>query len=348
MAKRRWIVLGIGAAIVAGTAAAVSWFRSELAPTPAGSPFYVRFEKPTPLRDALVEIEKKGAIKSATVFRWYSVMRKHTQSVRAGTYQFTPGSGADAVLAQFDKPIRWMVRVPEQNWALRTANLLEKKEILRADDYMALVRQPDAFRAKVSFPIEGETLEGYLFPDTYAMAPLMPAEELIGRQLAAFQKKVWEGLAKPANLHRILTIASIIELEVARDEERPIVAGVIENRLAKGMKLDMDATVCYARQKWGALTRHDLVSIVSPYNTYLNKGLPPGPICSPSIKSIKAAMAPSKHEFLYYVAMPDGHQLFSKTLPEQEHNIRLRKLALAQAKSKSAAAAPAAAAKPTP
>lgn len=268
--------------------------------------------------------------------RWYSVLRKHSQTVRLGTYQFAPGMSTDAVLASFDKPVRWMIRIPEQNWALRTANLLEKKSVLPASDYLDLVGKPDAYRNKFPFPIEGQTLEGYLFPDTYAMAPLMPASDLVDRQLAAFQKKVWEGLNKPRNLYRTLIIASIIELEVARDEERPIVAGVIENRLAKGMKLDMDATVCYARQRWGALTKKDLVSIISPYNTYLNKGLPPGPICSPSIKSIKAAMEPAKHPFLYYVAMPDGHQLFSKTIQEQEHNIKLRKLAIAQLRHKTA------------
>ena len=339
MAKKRWVGLGILGVLLAGGGGGLSWFRGNLAPAPPGSPFYIRFEKPTQFREALGQLEKKGAIRSATVTRWYSLLHKHSQSVRVGTYQFTPGDSADRIIGSFDKPIRVMVRVPEQNWALRTANLLQKKEIMQADDYMALVKQPEAYRSKVPFPIEGQTLEVYLFPDTYAMAPLMPAPDLIDRQLAAFDKKVWEGLGKPANLYRTLIIASIIELEVARDEERPIVAGVIENRLAKGMKLDMDATVCYARQKWGSLTRKDLVNIKSPYNTYLNVGLPPGPICSPSLKSIRAAMNPAKHPFLYYVAMPDGHQLFSATLAEQEHNIKLRKLALAQLKAKAASAA---------
>lgn len=336
MAKKRFVAMGVVGALLLGAVGSASWFRSALQPTATGPAFYVRVSKPTQLREELVQLQERGVLRNATALRWYSVLKKHSQTVRAGTYQFAPGMTADQVLAQYTKPIRLLVRIPEQNWALRTANLLEKKDIMPADDYMALVRQPGTYKSKFSFPIEGETLEGYLFPDTYAMAPLMPAGDLVDRQLTAFQKKVWEGLGKPANLHRILTIASIIELEVARDEERPIVAGVIENRLAKNMKLDMDATVCYARQKWGALTKKDLITIKSPYNTYLNKGLPPGPICSPSIKSIRAAMAPAKHEFIYYVAMPDGHQLFSKTLPEHEHNIRLRKLAIAQLKSKPA------------
>jgi UPF0755 protein len=323
-----WALIGL---LLGGGGGSVVWLRGETQPTAPGAAFYIRFEHRTPLRDVLVAIQNRGAIRNAAAMRLLALVERRMQGVGAGTYEVAPGMTAAQILDKLGNPIRWNVRIPDQNLALRTAQLLESKHVLEASDYVDAVNHPEAAKGLVEFPIEGATLEGYLFPDTYDLAPLTPASDVVAKQLRAFQKKVWEGLGKPANLFRTLTIASLIELEVARDDERPMVAGVIENRLAKGMPLELDATVCYARQLWGPLTIHDLHAIKSPYNTYLNKGLPPGPICSPSLKSIEAAMHPAKHDFLFYVAMPDGHSVFAKTREEHEHNVRLRKLLLAQA-----------------
>jgi len=308
-----------------------TWLRAETQPTAAAPAFYIRFERRMPLLDVLGKLQTQNVIRDARAMRLLALLQRRVQGVALGTYLVAPGMDASQVLNSLRNPIVWRIRIPEQNWALRTAHLLEERDVLTADDYVAAVDHPELVKNQVTFPIEGATLEGYLFPDTYDLAPITPAADVVNRQLKAFQKKVWDGLGRPANLYRTLIIASLIELEVARDDERPVVAGVIENRLAKGMPLELDATVCYARQKWGALTRREIRTTRSPYNTYLNKGLPPGPICSPSVKSILAAMHPAKHDFLYYVAMPDGHSVFAKTEAEHEHNVRVRKLLLAQA-----------------
>lgn len=228
----------------------------------------------------------------------------------------------------FDKPISQKVRIPEENWAARTANLLAEKEVCDADAYLDAVSHPERFKKSVAYPLPKGSLEGYLYPDTYDLPPLAGAETVVKRQLGAFGKRVWPIEKGSKDVRRDLTLASIVELETKRDDERRLVAGVLENRLKAGMPLQVDATVLYARQKWGELSRSELTSVESPYNTYLHKGLPPGPICSPSVKSVEAARNPARHKYLYYVAMPDGTQRFAATLAEHERNIAARKAAL--------------------
>jgi UPF0755 protein len=184
----------------------------------------------------------------------------------------------------------------------------------------------------VSFPLPKESLEGYLYPDTYDFPPLLGAKAVIIRQLKNFEKKVWEGLNKPKNLHEAIIHGSLVELEAGRDDERPIIAGVIENRLEKGMRLQIDASLLYGIQKWRRLTFADYRNIPGPYNLYRVDGLPPGPICSPTVISIKAALNPAKHDHLYYVALPTGNSLFAPTYEEHKRNIEKRKKAIRELK----------------
>jgi UPF0755 protein len=119
-----------------------------------------------------------------------------------------------------------------------------------------------------------------------------------------------------------------VEMEVARDDERPLVAAVIWNRLAKKMPLQIDAAINYGIQKWRPLTYDDYKNVDSPYNLYRNKGLPPGPICSPTVKSVQAALNPAENGYLYYVAMPSGQHLFATSLDEHNRNVAKRRAAL--------------------
>jgi UPF0755 protein len=167
------------------------------------------------------------------------------------------------------------------------------------------------------------SLEGFLFPATYEITPGTAARDLVDEQIEAYQANtagIDRGYARARNLTRydVLTIASMVEREVAVARERPIVAGVIYNRLKAGMRLDIDATVQYAAGEWKPeLTAADL-AIASPYNTRLYAGLPPGPIASPGADSIRASARPARHNYLYYVARNDGtgRHYFAST-PEQ-------------------------------
>ncbi len=306
-----------------------AWLWAELRPLAKGSPILIRYERPTEIGTVLEDLERRRVIRSAAAFRAYLWIRRVSRDVRTGTYRFAPGMKVGEVLRSLGSPLRQMVRLPETNWAARSAKILENRRVCPAGEYMALVRSAEPFRSLVEFPLPANgSLEGYLFPDTYDLPPLLGAEGVILRQLRAFEKKVWLSLGKPDDLHRAVIVGSLVELEVARDDERPIVAGVIENRLARNMPLQIDASVLYGMGVWKELTREEIRTSDSPFNTYRYRGLPPGPICSPSVASVRAALNPASHRYLYYVAMPEGYHLFSETYDQHLKNIVRRKAAL--------------------
>jgi UPF0755 protein len=185
------------------------------------------------------------------------------------------------------------------------AELLEKKNICTAAEFL----------------VASQGKEGYLFPDTYRFFPNTPATEVVKALVDNFSKKV-----EPTPTSEQLILASIVEREARNNSERAAIAGVYSNRLRIGMKLDADPTTQYAKDTlaylpgqsfsfWGSITQADYRNVISNYNTYLKAGLPPGPIANPGVESIKAAMSPAEHDYLYF--LHKGNELlFSKTLAE--------------------------------
>lgn len=330
---RNLILVTLG--LAGGTAyGAYYYVTSGIKPLPEGKKFYVRYDETRKLSFVLDDLQSQQVIRSAKALSWYAYYKKKKDlRVAEGTYEIWPGMTADQVFSQLQKPIVQMFRIPETNLSYRTANLLEKNEIAKADDYKALRDKPEDFKDVIKFPLPKESLEGYLYPDTYDLPPLLGARGVIQRQLNAFQKKVAPLLTDPAKANKILTIASMVELEAGVDHERAKIAGVIRNRLDKGMRLQIDATVLYALQEWRRLYNKDYHNTNSPYNTYKIKGLPPGPICSPSVKSVQAALKPEKHEWLYYVAMPNRTHLFAKTYEDHLKNIQVARKARSESQA---------------
>jgi len=206
------------------------------------------------------------------------------------------------------------------------ANLYDIADLLKEQS----LADPEAFLAAASsraaldrLEIPGESAEGYLSPDTYILVkPITPGEilEIMVRKFRRDFTPEMERKAKAAGLtvHQAVTIASIIEKETGFDGEKPLVSAVIRRRLALGMPLQMDPTVIYGAKRFdGKLTRKDLLA-PGPYNTYLNRGLPPGPIANPGTSSLEAALAPAEADYLYFVSRNDGSHTFSRTL--EEHN----------------------------
>lgn len=176
---------------------------------------------------------------------------------------------------------------------------------------------------------EARDLEGYLFPDTYAMARQATASQLVTRMVASFEKILTPQLradagARGLSVRELVTLASLVEKETAKADERPLVAAVYANRLRIGMALQCDPTVIYALQRAGRytgnLTRADLQSD-SPYNTYRYPGLPPGPIAAPGQASLEAAAHPASVPYIYFVSRGDGSHAFATTLDEHNHNV---------------------------
>ncbi len=332
MKRKSRLLLLLVLSVVAG--GAYAWLRQNLQPMPSGPEALVRWDQPLRLQSALEQLSAKGVVRDVTAAGFYASFRRTPAQIGTGTYKFRPGMTLDEVFAAMQKPLRQMVRIPETNWASRTSRLLEQKGVLKASEYMDLVKKPEEFKNDVSFPLPKDSLEGYLYPDTYDLPPLLGARQVILRQLRNFEKRVWVGMKEPKNLHRTIIIASMVEMEVARDEERDDVAGVIENRLKKGMRLQIDAAINYGMQKWRPLTYDDYRNVDSPYNLYRVDGLPPGPICSPTIKSIEAAIHPADHDHFFYVALPSGESLFSETYAEHLRNVKKRRDAVREAAKK--------------
>jgi UPF0755 protein len=271
----------------------------------------------------LVDLEHQGVVRHAWAADLWATYRRSAPRIAEGTYRVRPGASVDDVLRSFTSPIRQFVRIPEGRWIAQVAQVLESKQVCSAQEYVRAASNPAAFQRYVSFPLpKSGTLEGYLFPDTYDLPPLLGAEETIIRQLRTFEERVAPHVTPKTDLRKAVIVASMIELETALDRERPVVSGVIANRLARGQRLEIDATVLYALGEWRELRPGEVRRVKSPYNTYLHAGLPPGPIGAPGLASILAALHPARHRYFYYVAMPDRSHLFAETYSDHLVNIR--------------------------
>ncbi|MBS1714093.1 MAG: endolytic transglycosylase MltG [Armatimonadetes bacterium] len=306
---------GCASLALAALIGAGAWFAIGLTPTPVGKERYVKFASSTRLHDALVRLEGEGIVKNAMATEAVARVTGRPAEVKSGTYRLKPGLTTDGLFQALSKPVVLRVRTPEGWWIARTAKRLEDSGVCSAEEYR-LAAADTSLAQEAGLTVDG-SLEGFLFPDTYDFSPATPAVEVVKTQLRTFKRKVGEG-----DLRRTVTIASLVELEAALDAERSKIAGVIENRLKKNMTLDLDASVLYALQEWRQLPPGFVRTVRSPYNTYLHKGLPPGPIGSPSVKSILAAKRPDTHGYLYYVARPDRSHLFAKTYEEHRENIK--------------------------
>jgi UPF0755 protein len=323
------VVLGL---LVALTAAGWAALNHMVRPQELGPSRFIRYDSAPSLETALTDLETQGVLRNARLSLLRLNLTRRARSLRAGTFEVNPGMTLEQVVDALRTPVRRMVRVPEGWWIGRVAQRLEREGVANAEDYIRLASEPSRFKDDVSIPLPEKSLEGYLYPDTYDFPPLLGAENAIRMQLRAFEEKVATQIEDQKKLQRALVVASMVELEAALDRERPVIAGVIENRLRKGMRLEIDATVLYALGEWKNLGPGVVRTVKSPFNTYLNSGLPPGPIGSPSAKSIQAALAPAKHDWLFYVARPDRSHIFAKTYPDHLKNIRVARAAWKKAR----------------
>jgi len=288
-------------------------------------------------------LEQEGLITDADLFRLYIRHEGIDARLEAGEFELSPGMTipeiAQALLQARAREV--VVTIPEGLRAEEVAELLEQAEVTDGDAFLALVRSGDLSSVGLSGydfltdRPEGASLEGYLFPDTYRFPVNAQPAEILRIFLDNFDRRVTpelrqEAAARGLSLYTVLTLASIVERETALPEERPIVASVYFNRLAKGMHLNADPTVQYAMgyqpdtgQWWKSpVTLEEYRSVISPYNTYLNPGLPPGPICSPGLSAIEAVIRPADTDYLYFVATGDGGHVFARTLEEHQANIK--------------------------
>ena len=226
--------------------------------------------------------------------------------------------------------VNYEVLVPPGANLYDVAGQIEAKKLAPAEAFLAVATSPAVLRR---LEIPGKSAEGYLFPDSYIFVKPVTPEEILESMVRQFRRKIPPDAEKRAreaglSLHQVVTIASIIEKETGVEEEKPIVSAVIRRRLALGMPLQMDPTVIYGVKRFdGTVTGKDLRT-AGPYNTYLNRGLPPGPISNPGLAALAAALNPSSEDYLYFVSRNDGSHAFSRTLPEHNRAVEQYRRAL--------------------
>jgi UPF0755 protein len=271
-----------------------------------------------------LELETAGIIRSHFAFDLLRYWKRGT--LRAGEYRFDhPASAAEvyARIARGDVFTR-TVTIPEGSNLFDIAARLEQAGFGPRGDFLAAAARQTNLVADLD--PQANSLEGYLFPDTYHLSRKATPQQVCALMVRQFRTEAAQ-LGLNENVHAVVTLASLVERETAIDTERPLVASVLENRLAAGMPLMTDPAVIYGLQlenRWrGTIYQSDLTRDTA-YNTYLHKGLPPGPIANPGTRSLRAAMNPAKTDYFYFVAAdanPQGHSLFSRSLEEQNHNV---------------------------
>ncbi|MCG7380199.1 endolytic transglycosylase MltG [Paenibacillus sp. ACRSA] len=331
--------------IAVGGAGAYAW--NMMRPLEASTePIVFEIKSGTGTSKIAEQLQQEGLIRSGLAFKGYLKWKKQGSNFMAGTYSMNPGVSYEEIVNKLNNGEvvpEEMVKftIPEGYTVLQMADKLSEEGIVDRDEFIKLANDPSAFDVDIikDIPVDEElryVLEGYLFPETYELKKDSSTHDVMQRMLEEFQTKVnsipnleTELQEKKLSLHELLTIASLVEREVVVDVERPLVAGVIYNRIHQDMKLEIDATVQYLLDKPKARLLFKDLKVESPYNMYLNKGLPPGPIASPSLPSIQAALQPEASEYLFYVTKKDGSSghLFAKTYKEHQQNIAKSKAA---------------------
>ena len=276
------------------------------------------------------QLVHKKLVRSSWVFLFVTHLSRVSHRLQVGTYHL---SGAMSIPQIIDhlrsgKVITHQLVVPEGLTVAEISKLWEKGGFGTA---AAFNETASNAKWRSDYKIEGKTLEGYLFPNTYQFLDGAPAAVIIQTMLDEFERRWTPEMSEEAKVigfskHEIVTLASIIEAEARIPEERPLISSVFHNRLRRGWKLQADPTALYGLGNPDRPPTAADLRIDTPYNTYLYKGLPPGPICNPGIASILAALRPVSADYMYFVAIGNGKHHFSRTLREHQNMInRIRR-----------------------
>ena len=348
--RSRWV--GPGTLVVLAAVAVflvVHEFSPPEAPAGAGAgaraPVYLDVPRGAPLREVADRLARAGLVRNPALVTLVGRIVGPDRHIKAGEYAIRPGTGVLDLLGLLRRGMSSLdqVTIPEGLTARETARLLYAHAGVDTVAFLRLVRDP-AFAASLEVP--AASLEGYLFPETYAVLRGSRAEDVVRLMVSHGVRVLHEELSRvssppPYTAHEIVTLASIVEAEAHDPRERARIAAVYYNRLHHGMRLQADPTVAYALgRRPDRILLRDL-EVDSPYNTYRNYGLPPGPICNPGRAALEATLAPEPGtRALYFVARGDGTHQFSATLREHERAIARIRGAVAEAAGAGGAALP--------
>lgn len=274
----------------------------------------------------LRHLQRDGMLRDEWIPLIYMKVFRSRDSLKAGVYEFDePLAPVDVI----DKLVRGdvilkSITVREGLDRFAIAKIFAAEGLGSEDEWKKITGEADLIR---DIAPDASSLEGYLFPDTYKFDPGTPAETIVKTMVANFRKHWGNEIAfitTGLDPHQTVTLASIVETEAQRPEERPVVASVYLNRVRRRMLLGADPTVIYALKldgRWNGNIRKVDLQIDSPYNTYRFPGLPPGPVANPGLASLRAAAAPATTPYLYFVARNDGSHVFSTNIAEHNRNV---------------------------
>jgi len=291
-------------------------------PSQGAETVYVTIEEGESTSSIATKLHQEGVVTSSLLFRFLAWIEGKQDNFKAGQYVFNPGMHFGEVFSILEEGPNYVVRVtiPEGLTVRQTAAKVSEVTNVTVEEFEAAAASGD-YQVSIIPPEKQDNLEGFLFPKTYELAVEVSARSVVERLLGQFEIEVadvdWakaEGLG--VSPYEAVIIASLIEREATLDDERPLVAAVIYNRLNAGMRLQIDATVQYALPQWKDVLTYEDLETPSPYNTYLHYGLPPTPICSPGKSSIVAALNPADVDYIYYVATGDGGHFFTSDYNE--------------------------------
>lgn len=320
MTRGRWAVAAAFCLAALLAAAAATWRAALAPPATSAEPQIFEVARGASLQTITRQLQAAGLIRNARAVEVLARYRGLGSGLRAGEYRLSADAPPGAILDKLARGqvVTYELVVPEGYTAAMIAERVEAAGLGDADAFLAWVR--DA-RSPADLGVEGASLEGYLYPETYRLPRGLSSREIAAVLVNQFLR-VWrelEPLAREHSLsmHEIVTLASIVEKETGVAEERPLIAAVFLNRLKRGMRLETDPTVIYGIPDFdGNLRRSDLENPDNPFNTYRITGLPPGPIANPGRESLAAVLSPAEADYLYFVSRNDGTHKFSRTYRE--------------------------------
>jgi len=271
-------------------------------------------------------LAQEKIVRNAWSFKLLVRLKGESRYLQAGEYKFPSRVSTAEVLEKLRKGQRYIRRltIPEGYNFQQIAQEIEKTGIASASEVQALFKDP-RYLNKLGF--NALSLEGYLFPDTYEYNRGTTLDDIISQMIANFKKQIGEGLSQRAQqggwtIPQLTTLASVIEKETGLAAERPRIASVFQNRLQIGMPLQSDPTIIYGLKDYQGDIRRKDIRNPHPYNTYVHVGLPPGPIASPGIDSLRAVLNPEPSDYLFFVSRGDGSHQFSENLAEHQAAVR--------------------------
>ncbi len=295
------------------------------------------------LDEIIAGLKSADIIPNSFLFKLAVKLSFKESQIISKSYLFKNGmNNSDLITILTDKFSNPLIKITfPPGYNLRQMGKIAEKKLSLSKDKFIKEASSDSLINILGLTGQIKNLEGFLYPDTYEVSPSIKEKGLVSLMFSEFRKKIMDDSdiqtqisEQETTLLKTLTLASIIDGETRIDEERPIIAGVYLNRLKKGMKLEADPTVQYILPDGPKprLLFEDL-KIVSPYNTYLNKGLPPGPINNPGLSSIRAALNPAKHNFIFFVATGEGGHKFSENYGDHQKAVKEYKAKLKEKKN---------------